>query len=270
MQWMSVGSGVMHAEGGGNDVGVLQQGFQIWINVPSGNKMDDPEYGTISNGAIPKLNIGTNGSSRARVLAGATKSSYFGLYAAKTYGPNQYYVGPFTTKADIQMIDFEIASNDKIHFEIAQGLDTAILYVYEGDLSSLNGEVQSLKEGSIVVFDASEDPISKRSFTVTTPFNIHSSIPRIDDNKEKKKTGVMLFAGTKLKEPIAWHGPIVMNTQEQIQQTFAEMRSGNFPPKRVSWDYKEWKSRPKGVEMEHHTNNDDDSEEKKAEGDKEL
>ena len=52
----------------------------------------------------------------------------------------------------------------------------------------------------------------------------------------------------KLKEPIAWHGPIVMNTQEQIYDTFMEMRMGEFPPKRVNWDYKEWSSRPDGWE----------------------
>lgn len=61
-----------------------------------------------------------------------------------------------------------------------------------------------------------------------------------DDN-----TGVMLFAGKKLKEPIAWHGPIVMNTQEQIGETMYELRTGAFPPKRVDWDYRRIAAFPK-------------------------
>jgi redox-sensitive bicupin YhaK (pirin superfamily) len=48
----------------------------------------------------------------------------------------------------------------------------------------------------------------------------------------------MVFAGKKLGEPIAWHGPIVMNTQAEINQCFQELRTGRFPPTRAGWDYK--------------------------------
>lgn len=55
IQWISVGSGIEHAEGGGTPAGVNMQGFQIWINVPAENKMDDPSYGTHSPGEIPVI-----------------------------------------------------------------------------------------------------------------------------------------------------------------------------------------------------------------------
>ena len=60
------------------------------------------------------------------------------------------------------------------------------------------------------------------------------------------KAGIvaMLFAGKKLKEPLAWHDPMVMNTQDQIQATFVELCSGQFPPKHVSYDYKRLSARP--------------------------
>ena len=58
------------------------------------------------------------------------------------------------------------------------------------------------------------------------------------------KTGVMLFAGKKLKEPIAWRGPIVMNTDKEIYDTFMELRNGDFPPKKVPWNYKRAADRP--------------------------
>lgn len=211
MQWISVGSGVEHAEGGATEKGESSLGFQIWVNVPSVHKMDDPDYGTVSKEEMPVSSIGKE--STARVLAGA-------------FGGSK---GAFRTKVNVQMVDFEVQKDDEIDFEIEKGLDTALLYVYEGAVDSINGGVdQGLKMGSIVLFDAdSED--SRRISISTSP---------------EKGAGVMLFAGKKLKEPIAWHGPIVMNTQDEIHETFREMRMGTFPPKRVDWDYKEYKSFP--------------------------
>jgi len=223
MQWMSTGSGVEHAEGGANEKGEVSQGFQIWINVPAKNKMDDPDYGTVPNKEMPIVDsIGGKkaGSSRARILAG---DAFGGI------------TGPFRTKAKIQMVDMELDENDTVEFEVGDGLDTAILYVYEGALEEINGRSSNddeglLDMGAIVLLDANSP--DRRKVSLTTGTN--------------RKAGVMLFAGKKLKEPIAWHGPIVMNTQEQIYDTFMEMRMGNFPPKRVDWDYKEWKARPAG------------------------
>jgi redox-sensitive bicupin YhaK (pirin superfamily) len=56
MQWISVGSGIEHAEGGGTPAGEVMEGFQIWINVPSDRKMDDPRYGVEPPENIPVLN----------------------------------------------------------------------------------------------------------------------------------------------------------------------------------------------------------------------
>ena len=246
MQWMSVGSGVEHAEGGGNEEGEVMQGFQIWINVPSQHKMDDPDYGTVANEEMPIVDIGDNqNGSRARILAGEAVGA-------------TNIVGPFRTKQPVQMIDLELQENDAFEFEIADGLDTAMLYVYEGALSRANGagsesdtHPSPLDDGTILLLDA--DDAKRRRISLATT--------------RDQTAGVMLFAGKKLKEQIAWHGPIVMNTQEQIYDTFMEMRMGDFPPKRVSWDYKKWKSKPDGWEGTAPSGNCDASakEEKKEE-----
>lgn len=203
MQWMSVGSGVYHAEGGGNEKGARVQGFQIWINVPEGRKMDDPRYGTVPNKDLPEVTL-KGGAGNARVLAG----NALGVK------------GPFETTQDVQMIDFRLEEGSSLEFDVEDGLDTAMLYVYEGSLTSANGE-GSVPNGSVILFDANSD--MRRRFAIRTG----------DDT-----AGVMLFAGKKLKEPIAWHGPIVMNTQEQIKSTFEDVRAGKFPPQRVDWDYR--------------------------------
>jgi len=214
MQWMSVGSGVEHAEGGANEKGQVSQGFQIWINVPAKNKMDDPDYGTVPNKDMPVVDIGRR--SNARILAGQAFDNTI--------------TGPFRTKQPVQMVDFEMQENDLVEFEIDETMDTALLYVYEGGLAGAGNRRANLDRGTILLLDAEE--ISNRRISMVT--------------SSGQTAGVMLFAGKKLREPIAWRGPIVMNTQEQIYETLMELRSGQFPPKRVEWDYKNYSSRPSG------------------------
>ncbi|KAL3901182.1 MAG: hypothetical protein SGARI_006111, partial [Bacillariaceae sp.] len=199
MQWMNTGSGVVHAEGGGNDKGVVVQGFQIWINVPSDRKMDDPKYGTVPTKDLPLVDVAEG--VKARVLA----------------GPAWDVQGPFETVQAVQMIDFELQPGSTTDcFDILDGLDTALLYVYEGELAKVNDSPDPIKEGHIVLLDASS--LENRGLEFATSAD--------------KPGKALLFAGKKLKQPIAWHGPIVMNTQQQVQDTIRELRSGQFPPVR--------------------------------------
>lgn len=215
MQWMSVGSGVEHAEGGANAKGEVLQGFQIWINVPSEHKMDDPDYGTVPNEDMPVVDVGKD--SKARILAGEAAFE-------------NAVVGPLRSKQPIQMFDFEMQEDDLVEFEIPEIMNTAILYVYEGALSGAADQRSNLDTGTILLMDAQE--VSKRRIRLAT--------------SRGQTASVMLFAGKKLREPIAWRGPIVMNTQEQIHDTLMELRMGEFPPKRVDWNYKKYSSRPEG------------------------
>ncbi|KAL7552685.1 hypothetical protein ACHAWF_015914 [Thalassiosira exigua] len=210
MQWMSAGSGVEHAEGGANDEGTYVQGFQIWINVPAGRKMDDPRYGTVPSEDLPSVQL-EDGAGAARVLAGDALGAR----------------GPFDTVQDVQMIDFRLERRSTFEFRVEEGLDTAMLYVYERCLGSVNGG-DAVPAGSVVLLDAGSD--ERRLIRMET---------------KNYNAGVMLFAGKKLGEPIAWHGPVVMNTQEQIRSTLTELRTGKFPPKRVAWDYKKLSAFPK-------------------------
>jgi redox-sensitive bicupin YhaK (pirin superfamily) len=312
--------------GGGNDIGETMQGFQIWINVPKENKMNDPKYGTVPNEDMPLISIGRNGGrgrngrngrngngvgsngngndgdgdskdtcsskgkgySQARILAGnvgdgvvatsdddddVENNNVDATADATITDDSNDVVGPFETKQKVQMIDFEIGDNDTIEFTIENGLDTAMLYVYEGSLKSINGYnnknendnendndydnddgdgddiSNNFNEGAIVLLDADSSTkrkISLQAASVSSSDNDNDNDNDNDDKKKKKKNlgaGVMLFAGKKLKESIVWHGPIVMNTKEEINQTFRDMRNGKFPPKRVNWNYKVLKSK---------------------------
>jgi redox-sensitive bicupin YhaK (pirin superfamily) len=125
------------------------------------------------------------------------------------------------------MIDLELQEDSAASLDVGQGLDTAILYVYEGSLASLNGNKEPIEAGNVVLMDANLD--DRRGLQLQTT---------------NSKASVLLFAGKKLNEPIAWHGPIVMNTQAQVRETLMELRTGRFPPKRVDWDYKRLASKP--------------------------
>ncbi|CAB9519806.1 Pirin-like protein [Seminavis robusta] len=216
MQWMSTGSGVVHAEGGGNEKGQVVQGFQIWINCPAERKMDDPRYGTVPTQDLPLVDVAPGVT--ARVLAGHAF---------------QNITGPFATSQEVQMIDLELQAGSTTGCLdlISEGLDTAMLYIYEGTMATVNNKEESaIQSGQIVLFDASSDE--------------NRGMELVASKEEGAKA--LLFAGKKLKEPIVWHGPIVMNTQSQIQETIRELRKGTFPPVRVKWDYKRLATKPKG------------------------
>ncbi|ETW00747.1 hypothetical protein H310_07293 [Aphanomyces invadans] len=208
MQWISCGSGIEHAEGGATPVGEVEKGFQIWLNVPAAKKMDDPAYGTEPTSSIPTVELADG--VQARLLAGPFLDGRTGAFKA---------VQP------VQMVDFELEPGSKQSYSIPSGFDTCMLYVYEG-----SGRVGNKATGpnQIALFDATSD--NTRGFELSAG---------------STKVAAMLFTGKKLNEPLAWHGPIVMNTRRQIQDTFDELRQGKFPPKRVPWDYKDLSAFPK-------------------------
>jgi redox-sensitive bicupin YhaK (pirin superfamily) len=130
----SVGSGIEHAEGGG--AGPVLEGFQIWVNVPSARKMDEPRYGTETPEAIPLLQL--QGGSFARVLAGGCGGA----------------VGPFKTVTPVQMVDYSLAAGASLLHHVPVELDNALVFCYRGSGSVCGTAV---KENSISLLDAGRD-----------------------------------------------------------------------------------------------------------------
>lgn len=205
MQWISVGSGIEHAEGGGTPAGEYDHGFQIWINVPAQHKMDDPKYGTEPPQNLPLLK----------------GEGYEGRLLAGSVGNQQ---GPFKTVQDVQMVDLEIFPNSAYTHSIPLALNNCLIYVYKGQ-GTISGSV--VPSGSVIRLDATDPQLRDVHFATT-----------------EKGLSAILFAGKKLNEKIAWQGPMVMNTQEQIQTAYSEYRQGTFLKKRAPWDYKKIKAFP--------------------------
>lgn len=212
MQWISVGSGIEHAEGGGTPKGEIEEGFQIWVNVPREHKMDDPRYGTEPPENLPMID---RDGVKARVMAGIVEN----------------LKGPFKTVQDVQMIDFTIAKDKSYAHVIPENYGTCLIYVYSGT-AKINGSI--VKKNFIIKLDAlSMNPAEKMAI-------IHA----VED------MSCILFAGVRLNQPIAWHGPFVMNTEKEIRQAMIEYQRGTFLRKRAKWDYQRAAAKPEEASFE--------------------
>ncbi len=186
--------------------GKLVEGFQLWINVPSSRKMEDPRYGTVPSDQLPPI---SGDGIRGHVLAGNFNN----------------LKGPFETVQPVQMLDIEVDAGKSFDFVADSVMDNCIVFIYFGD-GKLNGE--NVKQFQVLRLDAT------------------SAEARIVHISADKGTVVkaMIFAGKRLNQPIAWHGPFVMTTGDEIRKTLKEYSNGQFPPKRVSWDYKNFADFP--------------------------
>lgn len=173
MQWISVGSGIEHAEGGGTPKGQIEEGFQLWFNTPAVHKMDDPRYGTEDPSSMPLLNF-QNFNGIARLLAG------------EVHGKQ----GPFKTIQPLQMIDFELPENSSITHSLPESFNNCILFIYKGS-GSING--QEVGQYHVLRLDGKDSEAREISMNTKVSMN------------------VILFGGVMIKEPIAWHGPFVTN-----------------------------------------------------------
>lgn len=191
IQWMTAGSGIVHQEmPKGNKKGHMW-GFQLWANLPSSQKMMDPRYREVKQNQIPVVK--TNDGATVKVIAGTVGG---------IKGPVQDVV------SHPEYLDISLGSG-KIFTHTVQPGHTVFAYVVEGEAifdSSKKGSATG--ESHIVLYKSGGDTIS-----VTT---------------ENKSVRFLLISGKPLNEPIAWYGPIVMNTQAELKTAFEEYERGTF------------------------------------------
>lgn len=220
MQWVCAGSGIEHAEGGGTPAGEFMQGFQIWINVPSELKMRRPAYGTNPTDQIPVLSFGKDGTDlgTARLLA----------------GPSMGKVGPFKTIADVQILDVILPSDGaEVVHEIPAGLENVLVYVYDGE-AVVGGERVPAKH--VARFEPKNAQVGGKLTLQAAP-----GAPPVSEDVgfgTGHAAKMLIFAGKKLRQPIAWHGPFVMTTQDEIREAISEYRRGTFLKHRFPGNYK--------------------------------
>lgn len=182
-QWMTAGSGIIHQEMPLASENML--GFQLWINLPSTEKMAEPEYLSITK---EMMGIYEDEKAVVRVISGSYKDAS-GITAKHV-------------KASI----FDITLKEGKSIEIATNAqENVFVFFIDGDGIINKKKIESK---SAVLFDEGD------TIEITSP--------------ENSQTRFIFFSGKPLKEPIAWGGPIVMNTKEELRFAFEELRTGSF------------------------------------------
>ena len=207
IQWMTAGSGILHQEmPKGNENGQMH-GFQLWANLPGSLKMTAPRYQDVEGKDVPEI-IDDDGT-RVKVLVG----SFWG----KT--------GPVDgIAADPQYLDIFVPAGVKKTFKV----DTyrrAFAYVFEGAGSFRDA---SAPQGLLLEKEVMGEEVNIRDMSGDRTLIRFGTGDEVTIQAGDKGIRFLLVSGAPIEEPVAWHGPIVMNTQDELQQAFKELRNGTF------------------------------------------
>ena len=208
VQWMTAGRGIMHQEMPRGDAEGQMHGFQLWANLPSSLKMTEPRYQDVESAAIPEVT--EDDGTRVRVIVG----DFWGQ------------IGPVDgVAADPRYLDISVPAGVRRRFRVEVERH-AFAYVFEGsgtfrDSSDPFG-VLTEKEGP----DGEEVLI--RETTGNRSLVLFDRGDEIVVQAGDEGIRFLLVSGKPIREPVAWYGPIVMNTQAELQQAVRDLQSGAF------------------------------------------
>ena len=206
VQWMTAGRGILHQEMPQGDASGRMHGFQLWANLPAALKMTAPRYQDITSDGIPEVT--DDDGTRVRVIVG----SFWGKR-----GPVEGIA------ADPRYLDVWVPPNRRKTLPVDIS-NSAFAYVFEGsgtfrDASAPQPVATERTDGTNAV---EMSPAGDRSLIL---------FDRGDEvTVQAGDHGIrfLLISGKPLREPVAWYGPIVMNTEAELQKAYDELRLGTF------------------------------------------
>ncbi len=206
VQWMTAGSGILHQEMPKGDERGRMHGFQLWANLPASLKMTDPRYQDIPSSAIPEVT--EDDGTKARIICGE--------FWGKT-GPVE------GVAADPRYIDISVPPFKRKRIKV-ETTRNAFAYVFAG-----SGTFSDASEPQAVLTESAVDPNAEAVYDAKN----HSLVLFDRGDEILVQAGpegirFLLVSGKPLEEPVAWYGPIVMNTQEELRQAAADLHTGNF------------------------------------------
>jgi len=206
VQWMTAGSGILHQEMPKGDAQGRMHGFQLWANLPSALKMTAPRYQDIPSSAIPEVT--DDDGSLVRVVSG------------EFWGKK----GPVDgVAADPSYLDISVAPGQRKRLKV-ETTRNAFAYVFAG-----SGTFKDASSPRAVLTEPATNPDAAAVYDVRN----HSLVlfDRGDElTVQAGPEGIrfLLVSGKPIEEPVAWYGPIVMNTQAQLRQAVEELNEGTF------------------------------------------
>ena len=207
VQWMTAGSGIMHQEMPRGNAKGQMHGFQLWANLPSSLKMTAPRYQDIQGADIPEV-IEDDGT-KARIIIGefwGQKGPVDGIAAEPMY------------------VDISVPPNTRRTIPV-DAYANAFAYVFVGSGTFRDA---STPEGVRVEKEYKGQELNIRDLTGNRTLVRFDTGDQITVQSGDEGIRFLLVTGKPLKEPVAWHGPIVMNTRAELMQAMKDLQNGTF------------------------------------------
>ena len=201
VQWMTAGSGILHQEMPKGDAEGRMHGFQLWANLPSSLKMTNPRYQDVQGKDVPEVT--DDDGTKVRIVCGE-------FWGRK--GPVE------GVAADPRYLDISVPPRTRRRLTVESSRH-AFAYVFAGSgtfrdaseplavRNELKGGEYDLANRSLVLFDSGDEIV-------------------VESGAEGIR--FLLVSGQPIEEPVAWYGPIVMNTQAELRQAMRELQLGTF------------------------------------------
>ncbi|GAA6187619.1 pirin family protein [Litorivita sp. NS0012-18] len=207
VQWMTAGSGIMHQEMPRGNAAGQMHGFQLWANLPRDLKMTQPRYQDVEAKEIPEI-IEDDGT-RVRVIVG----NFWGRS------------GPVDgIAADPQYLDIYVPAGVKKTFPVATDR-RAFAYVFEGAGAFTDAAAPT---GVLLEKEVLGQEVNIRDMSGNRTLVRFGNGDEVTVQAGEEGLRFLLISGAPIAEPVAWHGPIVMNTGEELQEAMRELRNGTF------------------------------------------
>ena len=207
VQWMTAGSGILHQEMPKGNASGQMHGFQLWANLPRDLKMTAPRYQDVEAKEIPEI-VDDDGT-RVRVVVG------------EFWGKR----GPVDgIAADPQYLDIYVPPGVKKTLPVDL-YRRAFAYVFEGSAAFADA---SDPTGVLLEKEVRGQEVNIRDMSGNRTLIRFGTGDEITVQAGEQGVRFLLISGAPIQEPVAWHGPIVMNTQEELRQAMRDLRNGTF------------------------------------------
>jgi len=206
VQWMTAGSGIIHQEMPRGDADGRMQGFQLWANLPASMKMMAPRYRDVNAAQIPEVEM--TGGTMIKIIAGKV---------GNTEGPVRDIV------IEPEYLDISVPANSTFRHPTERG-HTVLTYIIEGQ----GCFCREKKPFGFAVDGANYFDMETGPFVGNCGLVLFEDGDEIEVNTEGDPVRFLLISGKPIGEPVAWRGPIVMNTSEELETAFEEYSNGTF------------------------------------------
>jgi redox-sensitive bicupin YhaK (pirin superfamily) len=206
VQWMTAGSGIIHQEMPKGDETGHMGGFQLWANLPASHKMMDPRYRDVTSDQIPQVSL-SNGAT-IRVICGKAEG---------VRGPVQDIV------TDPEYLDVTVPAETELVYPTQPG-HTVFAYIIEG-------KAQFCQEKDPYAYEvegANYFDLQRSPWLTNESLVLFGDGEQIVVSTEDEPVRFLLLSGKPIGEPVAWYGPIVMNSRQELEIAFEEYRNGTF------------------------------------------